>query len=188
MKKIKPAIITFLTLFIVGCPSIVKDIHLHLDDFTLQSNCSGENINYCDEDINIFLDFKTSEVIISKNSSINSFGSLYANPVPNYFIENKVIECRIINLKEFNGLPINSQINEYFQLSINKATWVNNLSIVEAINEAIIVKEKLGDYTVFFKQKKKIGISYSGKITIELELANGTILTKTTNNIFITSN
>jgi len=176
--KLKILLLIPLTFLLVACPSEENDIYLTINSFTVQDSCfNNEN------EFKIYLDFRSSEIAQSTSFSSN-IGVAYASYEPFIYLKNKVEKCTITNTKEFNNLAVNTEISNYFELSIDNSEWINELSLVEGINESIKLQYNKNERP-YLKLKHNSSLDYSGAFIIELELSDGTLLSDSTQNVII---
>lgn len=179
--KLKFALLIPLTFLLVACPSEEDDIYINLNNLNIQISClSNENdlsnTITCEDEFKIYLDFESSE-IAQAPVSLSNIGVAYAAYEPLIYLQNKVEKCNITNIEEFNDLAANTEVTKFFDLCIDNSEWIEDLSLVEGINESVILQYKT-DAKPYLKLNHNL--NYSGRFIVEFELSDGTILSDST--------
>ena len=177
-----------LTFLLVACPSEEENIYINLNNLNIQISCSSNendisNTIACEDEFKIYLDFESTE-IAQAPVFFSNIGVAYAAYEPFIYLQNKVKKCSITNTGKFNDLAVNTEINGFFDLCIDNSEWIEDLSLVEGINEAVKLQYKT-DEKPYLKMNHNLSLNYSGKFIVQLELSDGTILLDSTQNFII---
>lgn len=191
--KLKITILGMLMFCLVGCPSKKEDSFIRLDSLSVNSSCVRNEISIkdtvkCDDEFKIYLDFSSS-LIANMNFSTKNIGSAnagiaYAAYEPETYLKNRVERYSILNTEKFEKDSANKDLSRYFNLIVDDSKWVNELPILEAINECILLQYNSNTRS-YLKFNSNSNFTYSGKFNVVLELSDGSLLSDSTGYVII---